>query len=90
LSRLTEKQERESIKNPEKVANAQINLLKKNLTKKEFYKPLIMLTILWTSNSFNFYILAFFLEFAHGGIYLNAVSLAISEIMARLLSGVIF
>lgn len=50
---------------------------------------LILMTIFWTSSSFNYYIITFYLKYIPGSVYVNTVLSCSAEITAYLVSGVI-
>ena len=53
-------------------------------------KNLLMLSIIWSSVSFAYYILAFYIRYLPGSIYSNTLASALSEILATFLSAVLF
>ena len=50
---------------------------------------LILMAIFWTSSSFNYYIITFYLKYIPGSVYVNTVLSCAAEITAYLVSGVI-
>jgi len=48
---------------------------------------LILMTIFWTSSSFNYYIITFYLKYIPGNIYVNTSLACVSEVIAYICSG---
>ena len=48
---------------------------------------LILMTVFWTSSSFNYYIITFYLKYIPGNIYVNTSLACIAEVIAYLCSG---
>lgn len=54
------------------------------------FMNLIILTILWTTSSFNYYLINFQLKYIEGNIFLNTICSSSSEIAAYICGGYIF
>lgn len=59
----------------------------KMLSRTPNFKNLLMLSIIWSSVSFAYYILTFYMKYLPGSIYSNTLASSVSEILATLLSG---
>ena len=50
---------------------------------------LILMTIFWTSSSFNYYIITFYLKYLPGNIYVNTTLVTFAEFCAQIGSGIV-
>ena len=50
---------------------------------------LILMTVFWSSSSFNFYLLTFYLKYIPGSIYVNACLACVADIVGHMISGYI-
>jgi Na+/melibiose symporter-like transporter len=60
------------------------------LKKKEILLNMIGMAIIWLSGSFCYYLISYQLKYIDGDLYLNSIVSSISEIIAYIISGLLY